>query len=163
MSSDRRQASSPVRFCVGASAGGHTSQLLSLLENDGGWPISPTVCVTTLDILRSQFEKIGPTTVIGECNRKQPVAAVAVFIRALRFVLAERPDVLVTTGAMPLALVAIWVKVFGGAVVWIDSVARIRSMSLSGRLVRRFADLTLVQWPHLADETEGIEYVGQLL
>ena len=46
---------------------------------------------------------------------------------------------------------------------WIDSVAQMKSMSVSGRVVRRFADLTLVQWPDLAEGDDRIEYVGQLL
>ena len=107
-------SSSPLKLCIGASAGGHTNQLFSLLGQSSSWPIEPTVCVTTLDIMRSQFEPIAPTHVVGECHRKRPFAAVAVVFRALWFTLRERPDVIVTTGSLPLAIVSFWVKVFRG-------------------------------------------------
>jgi len=113
--------------------------------------------------MKSQLEPIAPTYVVGECYRKRPFAAVAVFGRAFNFVRRERPEVIVTTGSLPLAIVCVWVKVFGGKVVWIDSVSQMTTMSMSGSLVRRFADLTLVQWPSIAADHDNVECVGQLL
>jgi UDP-N-acetylglucosamine:LPS N-acetylglucosamine transferase len=149
--------------CVGASSGGHTNELFALLGESDLWPAQPSVCVTTLEILRSQFEPIGPTYVVGECHRKRPLAAVGVLWRAFSVARKERPDVLITTGSLPLAMVAGFVKLFGGKVVWIDSVAQLSKMSMSGRVVRRFADLCLVQWPAVAEHDDRVEYAGALL
>ena len=77
-------------------------------------------------------------------------------------VLKERPDVVITTGSMPLAAVCIWAKLFGAKIVWIDSVAQVDKMSLSGRIVRPIADLCLVQWASVAAQYDNVEYAGEL-
>ncbi len=151
-----------LKLCVGASSGGHTNELLQLLEHASWWP-RDAVVVTTLEILRPQFEQLGPTTVVGECHRYKPWAAVGVLWRSFRFAQAERPDVIVTTGSLPLAMVSFFVKMFGGKVVWIDSVAQMEGLSMSGKVVRRFADRCFAQWPGVADRYPNVTYSGELL
>jgi len=151
-----------LKLCVGASSGGHTNELAQLLGHASWWP-REAIAVTTLEILRPQFEEFGPTTVIGEAHRYKPWAALGVFVRAFRFAWRERPDVIVTTGSMPLAMVSFFVKVLGGKVVWIDSVAQMEELSLSGNLVRRFADRCYAQWPTVADKYPQVTYAGELL
>ena len=86
-----------------------------------------------------------------------------VLIRSLVLVIKERPTIVITTGSFPLALVCFSSKLFGAKVVWIDSVANIERLSMSGRFVRCFADLCLAQWPECASKYKNVEYVGALL
>jgi hypothetical protein len=151
-----------LKLCVGASAGGHTTELFALLEHASWWP-RDAVGVTTLEIVRRQFERLGPTTVIGECDRRKPWAAVGVLFRAWRFVHRDRPDVIVTTGSLPLARVCGMVKLYGGKVVWIDSIAQTDRLSLSGNLVRWFADRCYAQWPSVAARHRNVTYAGEVL
>jgi len=152
-----------LKICVGASAGGHMNQLLSLLNASGPWLQKPSFCVTTLPQLAKQLEAVGPTYVIGECNRLHPFQAMRVFIEAARVVIREQPDVVITTGALPLAMVCAVAKVLGAKIVWIDSIANVEKFSMSGALVRYFADLYITQWPDLAKKYKNVEYVGTLL
>jgi hypothetical protein len=46
--------------------------------------------------------------------------------------------------------------------IWIDSIASVETMSLSGRLARFVADAWLVQWVHLA-RPGGPEFWGAVL
>ena len=46
---------------------------------------------------------------------------------------------------------------------WIDSIADTVKLSLSGRIIRRFASLVLTQWPEVAEKFESVEYAGRLL
>jgi UDP-N-acetylglucosamine:LPS N-acetylglucosamine transferase len=158
-----RTNESGLKVIVGASSGGHTNELLALLEYVDIWPYQPTAFVTTRQLLYPRYSALGRTYVISECNRESPISAVKVLWETLRIAFTERPDVLITTGAMPLAILATVVKLFGGKVIWIDSIAQVSSMSLSGKWVRRFADLCLVQRPHLAEDDERVEFVGALL
>jgi hypothetical protein len=48
-------------------------------------------------------------------------------------------------------------------VVWIDSIANVERLSLSGRIVRPFADLFLVQWPELAERYKGVRHDGAVI
>jgi len=139
------------------------NQLLKLLEASGKWPQRPSFYVTTLPQLAEKLENFGPTYVIGECNRLHPLGTVSVFFKAFKMVVAERPDVVVTTGSLPLAMVCLSAKLLGARVVWIDSIANVDKFSMSGSLVRHFADLFLTQWPELAKKYRNAEYVGTLL
>lgn len=155
----------PLRLVVGASAGGHVNELLILLgAARGQWPTEPCAFVTTMQIAVTSFAAgTRPVHVLGEGDRLKPLRSLAVLWRALHSAWVLRPDVVVTTGSMPLALFCFWSRMLGARIVWIDSVAQVDRMSLSGRFVRRFADLCLVQWPDVAAQTAGTEYAGELL
>jgi UDP-N-acetylglucosamine:LPS N-acetylglucosamine transferase len=152
-----------LRICVGASAGGHMNQLLKLLEASENWPQSPSFYVTTLEALAEKLAQKGPVYVIGECNRLHPLKALQVFIRSLKIVMKERPDVVITTGSLPLAIVCLSAKLFGAKIVWIDSIANVERLSMSGQFTRHFADLLLTQWPELAGKYKNIEYAGAIV
>jgi UDP-N-acetylglucosamine:LPS N-acetylglucosamine transferase len=139
------------------------NQLLKLLGQSDCWPQDPSFYVTTLEALARKFPQDKPHYVIGECNRNNPIKAMGVLFRSLRVVLKERPDVIITTGSLPLAMVCIFAKLFGARIVWIDSIANIERMSVSGRMVRRFADLCLTQWPELAGRYSNVEYAGAII
>ncbi len=148
------------RCCVGASAGGHLTQLLELAPC---WEEHTPVLISTLAIVAPELRRRGRTYIIGECNRFHPLRALAVAWRSLQVVLAERPEVVLTTGSMPMAIFALLAKLGGARVIWIDSITNVERLSMSGRFACHFADLCLTQWPHLASATRRIEYAGELV
>jgi len=139
------------------------NQLLKLLEMSGSWPQAPSFCVTTLESLADRLAEWGPVYVIGECNRRKPLNALCALVRCFRIAMQERPDVVVTTGSLPLAIFCFAARLSGAKIVWIDSIANVEKMSLSGRMVRRISDLCLVQWPELVAKYSGVEYRGSLI
>jgi UDP-N-acetylglucosamine:LPS N-acetylglucosamine transferase len=150
---------------VGASAGGHANELEILLAAARGiWPVQPSAFVTTMHITADAFIRYGhPVHVIGEADRRKPLDALAVVVRSFLLAWRERPTVVITTGSMPIAMFCLWAKLLGAKIVWIDSIAQIDKMSVSGRLMLRVADLCLVQWPDLVRRHRGAEYCGELL
>jgi len=78
-------------------------------------------------------------------------------------VIKERPDVVITTGSLPLAITCLCAKLFGAKIAWIDSIANIERFSLSGQMIRPFADLFLTQWAQLAEKYTDVEYAGALV
>jgi exopolysaccharide biosynthesis glucuronosyltransferase PssD len=76
--------------------------------------------------------------------------------------LLERPDVVISTGAAPGFFAIRLGRLMRARTIWIDSVANIEKMSLSGELVCGKADLVLTQWPHLAREGAPL-YKGSVL
>jgi UDP-N-acetylglucosamine:LPS N-acetylglucosamine transferase len=127
------------------------------------WQQHSVVCVSTLPVVRDSIEKLGPVYIIGECNRQHPFKALAVLVRSIRVVWKERPDVVLTTGSLPLAMVALVAKLFGARIIWIDSITNVERLSMSGRLVRPFADLCLTQWAHLQPKYKNVQYVGAII
>jgi UDP-N-acetylglucosamine:LPS N-acetylglucosamine transferase len=73
-----------------------------------------------------------------------------------------RPRVIISTGAAPGYFALRLGRLIGARTVWIDSAANVERLSLTGQLVRRFADLWLTQWPHLA-RPDGPYYFGGTL
>jgi hypothetical protein len=73
-----------------------------------------------------------------------------------------RPHVVVSTGAAPGYFALRLGRWFGARTVWIDSIANVEQLSMTGTLVRRFADRWLTQWPHLA-QSGGPEFAGAVL
>ncbi len=149
-----------IKICLAASAGGHLTQLLKLSDSWNGYG---TFCVTTTEVARKRLEQYGKVYVIGECNRNHPIRVVKVLFRCIRIVLRERPDVLFSTGAAPGCMVCFLGKITGAKVIWIDSIANVQQISLSGRIVRHISDLFLVQWPELAEQYKNVEYAGAVI
>lgn len=149
-----------LRVCLVSSAGGHTSQLLKLSES---WKGSSLCWITTVDVIKEKLSNYGKVYVVGECNRLQPLRVFVVLMRCIRIILSERPDVVISTGAAAGCIVCFLSKLLGAKIVWIDSVTNVYRLSLSGRLVRRIADLFLVQWPELAEKYSNVEYAGAII
>ena len=151
-----------MKVLLAASAGGHLDELL---EAQGGWRGHDIVFVTTGGMVAERLrEWYGvPVYVVGESNREHPLKVFRVLARCAGIILRERPDVVISTGAAHGCLLCFLGKLMGAKVVWIDSIANVERLSLSGRLVRPCADLVLSQWPEVAARYRGVEYHGVLV
>ena len=150
----------PRKICFAASAGGHLNQVLQVAKH---WQGDEIVFVTTLQLASKQLAQQGKTYVIGECNRQHLLRVARVLARCLRIASKERFDVVVSTGAAPGLLMCLAARLWRARVVWIDSIANVERLSLSGRLVQRWADLVITQWPGVAADNPRVEYLGTLL
>lgn len=149
-----------VKVCLVASAGGHLSQLLSVAQVWQGYEV---ICVSTGEMVREKLQTIGKAYIVGECNREHPIKTFGVMWKCLRIILQKKPDVVLSTGAAPGFLMCFWGKLFGAKVIWLDSIANTEKLSMSGRMVRYFADLVLSQWPDVAAKYPNVEYVGEVI
>lgn len=139
------------------------TELAALLMHSSLWPEQPTLLVSSLALGSTSILPGASGHVIGECDRNQPGKALATLVRSLACAWRERPDVVITTGSLPLAIFSLASRLFGARIVWIDSISQIDRISLSGKLVRPFADYFFVQWPELAEKYPGTEYAGELV
>ncbi len=147
----------PGQILLVASNGGHLLQLLQLADL---WPQQKRHWVTfqTSDAV-SLLAGEQTTWAHHPTNR-----SVRNLIRnlglALRIVSRRRVQAIVTTGAgvtVPFAIIA---RLRGVNVVYIESMARITSPSLTGRLVYPFASTFIVQWPGVQSYFKGAETYG---
>ena len=149
-----------LRICLAASAGGHLTQLLKVADTFKSYEV---FYVSTLDSIAKTLERKGTFYLIGECNREHPWQSLRVLKNCIRIIIKERPDVIVSTGAGPACLLCIVGKLLGTKIVWIDSIANIDRLSLSGRLILPLSDLILSQWPEVAKKYKRVEYAGTLI
>ncbi|MGJ0429760.1 UDP-N-acetylglucosamine--LPS N-acetylglucosamine transferase [Methylobacter sp.] len=83
-------------------------------------------------------------------------------IRVLFLLLYLQPHVVISTGASVGFFALFFAKKFGIKTIWIDSLANVEQMSLSGIKVKPYADLWLTQWEHLAT-ADGPFFYGAVL
>lgn len=128
------------------SSGGHFKALEQLNEfwvnHERIWITFQTA--TTLKVLQEEkvYWAFSPT------NRNLPNLLRNLGL-AWKIVRREKPALILTTGAgvaVPFIIVG---KLIGSQTVFIESVTRIKQLSLSARLVLPFLDILYVQWPQL--------------
>ncbi|MGO9058215.1 MAG: hypothetical protein ACLQU2_12660 [Candidatus Binataceae bacterium] len=68
---------------------------------------------------------------------------------AWRILRKERPNLILSTGAGPLVPFAIVGKLYSIPTLFVESVTRMSSPSLTGRIMCHLASLVLYQWPTL--------------
>ncbi len=98
---------------------------------------------------------------VPDANRNAKGKLALATAKLVWIVLRERPDVVVSTGAAPGYLALRVAKLVRARTVWVDSVANVEELSMSGRLASTKADLCLTQWPHLAEGR--VAYEGAVL
>jgi len=141
-----------------SSAGGHWMQLLRLVPAFDGYEV---VFVTVLDSYRSLVPE-NRFYAVGDASRWNRFRLLWLAAKMAWIIHKERPDVVVSTGAAPGYFAIMFAHWWGARTIWVDSLANVERLSLSGRLARKHADLWLTQWSHLA-KAEGPRYFGAVL
>lgn len=96
------------------------------------------------------------------------IACARCFFQSWKLVGALRPDIVVTNGPATGAIVSVAAVLREALigercqVVYVESLARVRTLSLSGHVLYYVADRFLVQWPELAERFPRAEYYGRL-
>ena len=143
-----------MKICLACSAGGHLTELSQIKE---AWEDYGTFIVT---FKRADTKKLQDAVYYLVDPKRNPFKIILNFFQALRVVLKERPNVVITTGAgvvVPLCIIA---KVLGSKIIYIESLARIDSKSLSGVLLYPFSDLFFVQWEESLEKYGGKAQYG---
>lgn len=85
------------------------------------------------------------------------------FLLAWKVFKSRRIDAVVSTGAGVAVPFLVLGKLQRRKTIYIESVARIHDLSFTGKLVYRFTDYFLVQWPELLEKYPKAIYKGRLL
>jgi Oligosaccharide biosynthesis protein Alg14 like len=141
-----------------SSGGGHWVQLMRVMPAFEGCDVS---FVTVHPSYRAQVLK-HKFHLISDCNRWNKVGLFKAACRIAWIVLKEKPKIVVSTGAAPGYFAVRFGRLVGAKTIWLDSIANVDDLSMSGRKSGRYADLWLTQWPHLA-RPGGPHYVGSVL
>lgn len=148
-----------MKACFIASSGGHWEELMCLKTLAEA---HDTVYITEAggQAADSGLERL---YVLPQINRKQKDFLwkfLKLMVSSGRILRRQRPDFLVTTGALIAYPFCVWAKLLGAKVIYIESFARVNDRSLTGRLVYPLADLFLVQWEPLLKLYPKAKYVG---
>lgn len=149
-----------MKICIVSSAGGHLTQLLLLEEV---WRKRDHFFVTVRKYAVDVLHEHSVVYITDWANRRNPVKLVKVTVQCLRILLTERPDVVLSTGAALGCVMCILGKLLGAKIVWVDTISHVDTLTLSGKIVRHFADVFLVQWAELSRKYDRVLYVGSVV
>jgi UDP-N-acetylglucosamine:LPS N-acetylglucosamine transferase len=141
-----------------SSGGGHWVELIRLSPAFEGHIV---VFATVDKAYRSEAGSARFYT-IRDVTRWNKLRWVQTFIKLAYILLREQPDVVISTGALPGYFSLRLAKWLGIKTIWIDSIANVEELSLSGQSIGKHADLWLTQWPQLA-RPSGPMYRGTVL
>lgn len=134
------------KVCFVASSGGHLEEISRLRKIE---QMYESFLVTE----KSEFEVkdfcANKCYHVPQINRKEIFFLpkfIYLFFRAARILSIEKPDVIISTGALAAYPFCILGKRSKAKIVYIESFARVHKASLTGRLLYKHADLFIVQW-----------------
>ena len=148
-----------MRACFVASSGGHWEELMCLK------PIAQEhdTFYVTEEGGQAKDSSLENIYLLPQINRRQKDFLwrfLKLMVSAGKIMRREKPEFLVTTGALIAFPFCLYGKLLGTKVIYIESFARVSDRSLTGRLVYPIADLFLVQWESLLELYPKAKYVG---
>lgn len=148
-----------MKLCFVSSSGGHWEELMCLREIAKE---NESFFITEEGGQSQDFlgENIYLLPQINRHEKKFFMHLLELFFAGLKILKKEKPEVIITTGALIAFPFCLLSKIQGIKVVYIESFARVEDASLTGKLVYPFADLFLVQWESLLNVYPKAKYIG---
>lgn len=148
-----------MKICFVGSSGGHWEELMCLRQLGDA---HDCVYVTETGGQASDYG-LRDIHLVPQINRREKHFFwhfLKLCVRAFQILNMEKPDCVITTGALIAFPFCVFAKLSCKKVVYIESFARVNSRSLTGRLVYPIADLFLVQWESMLALYPKAKYVG---
>ena len=136
------------KVCFIASSGGHFEQIMMLkplMQKHDSFVVTEKTnySVSNEDI---------PFYYLKQVNRheiKFIYYMIINSIKTLEIFLKEKPDIVISTGALATIPMCLLAKIFKKKLIFIESFAKITSPTLTGKLIYKFADQFYIQWEEL--------------
>lgn len=141
-----------------SSGGGHWVQLMRIKS---AFEHCEVTFVTVHESYRAQVAG-HRFYLVNDANRWTKIGLLKAARRLVRIIWSEKPDIVISTGAAPGYFALRLGRWTGARTIWLDSIANVEQLSMSGDRVGHFADLWLTQWPHLA-RPDGPHFKGSVL
>jgi beta-1,4-N-acetylglucosaminyltransferase len=158
-----------MKLLVVLGEGGHTAELIELVSLLGSRYRYYYIVVKNDNISGRRIEIAGPVYRIHRAREKSTkfVDAVAKtlfdFIKSFFIILQKKPTAILSCGPAIAVPVSIAGKILGRKIIFVETGSRINSLSMTGRIMYRFADLFFVQWPQLKKKCPRAIYAGRLI
>ena len=136
------------KICFIASSGGHFEQLMMLKPLMKKYDSLIVTEKTNYSVSNSEFN----TYYLHQVNRREKsfiFRMIGNSLKTLKILISERPDVVISTGALATIPMCLFGKIFGKKIIFIESFAKVNSQTLTGKLVYKFADQFYVQWDEM--------------
>jgi beta-1,4-N-acetylglucosaminyltransferase len=158
-----------MKLLVVLGEGGHTKEMLNLVDLLGDRYEYHYILSKEDNLSADQLRIAGPVYRLLRPRYKDtsiPLAVLRTIVttcQAIRVLRHVRPKAILSTGPAIAVPVAILGKLLGARVVYVETGSRIRTVSLTGKILYRWADLFFVQWPQLKKKLPRAIYAGRLI
>ncbi|KDR11228.1 UDP-N-acetylglucosamine transferase subunit ALG14 homolog [Zootermopsis nevadensis] len=178
----------PLRTAIIIGSGGHTTEMLKLLQNLNPRNYSPRIYImastdTSSEVKIHQTENnsfsrngspcyeivtIPRSRSVGQAYITSVFTTFFASFASLPVMLKKRPELIICNGpgtCIPICVVAFLMRVLcitNSKIVFVESICRVKTLSLSGKILLLFADKVLVQWPKLHEVYRRTTYIGRL-
>lgn len=148
------------KICLISSSGGHFEQLLMLRKLSKKNNI---FIITEKTKYNRNDKKID--YYINQVNRKEiffVIKMILISIKSLYIFIKEKPDVIISTGALAAIPMLFIGNIFNKKIIYIESFAKISSPTMTGNLIYKhnLADKFYVQWESMLEFYPNAVYKG---
>ncbi|MGR0331636.1 PssD/Cps14F family polysaccharide biosynthesis glycosyltransferase [Bacillus cereus] len=148
-----------MKICFAASSGGHLEQLMMLhpMMKD-----HDSFILTEKTNYKFNSKGIKSYDVI-QINRREFsffFKFIILVFQSIFILLKEKPDVVISTGALATVPMCLLAKLFKKKLIFIESFSKITSPTITGKLMYKYADLFLVQWEDMKQFYPDATYGG---
>lgn len=147
-----------------SSSGGHLEELLRLepLFNKYDYLVVTEKTPTT-EKMKNDYNM--SYMIYG--SRKYLFKYIFVFLfnvlKSIYLILNFNPNTIVSTGAHTGGIVCFIGKIFRKKIIYIETLAKVKTLSMTGEKMYKIADKFYVQWEELIQKYPKAEYIGRLI
>lgn len=175
-----------VKTLIVLGSGGHTGEMLKIVSTLDSEKYGPRIYVVaetdSISIMRLKeieskeetnndyiVEVIPRSREVGQSWISSAFTTLWALIVCFRVVWHHRPDLILTNGpgtCVPICAVALILHIFGiiqPRQVFIESVCRVKTLSLSGNILYWIVDDLFVQWSYLKAKYPRVKYKGRII
>ena len=138
------------KICFIASTGGHFEQLMMLKPLMDKYDSFIMTEKTGYSVIKDDRR----IYYLNQVNRHEKTFIFKMITNAfksLKIFFVEKPDIIISTGALATIPMCIFAKVLKKKIIFIESFAKVTSPTLTGKLVYKFADQFYVQWEQMKE------------
>lgn len=179
-----RKCIGPAKTLIVLGSGGHTTEMLNLLHEINKDNYTPRIYVAA-DSDKNSYNKVTEfeassadhkfVTIfrsrnVGQSYFSSIFTTLQAIVASIPMIYREKPDLVMCNGpgtCVPICLIAFVLRIVcintNCRIVFIESFCRVKSLSLTGRIMIWFADLFVVHWEEQRKFSNKIECFGKLI
>ncbi len=149
--------------------GGHTTEMLELVDMLGSIYNYSYLLAHNDQISEGQIRISG--SVLRTVTPRMPTSKLyetlklsfSCSIQEFKVLLKLRPKAIITAGAGIAVPISIFGRLLGVKIIYIETISRVRALSITGKIMYYIAHLFFVQWESLKEKYPKAIYAGRLL
>ena len=179
-----RMSPGSVRMCSVLGSGGHTTEMLKLVTSLDKKTYHPRIYLiadtdnfSEAKLTEAEEDtnkdwsvvRIPRSREVGQSYLSSVITTLVSFYHCLLPILEHQPQLLLVNGpgtCLPVA-VTCWVmsvaRLSPCKIIFVESLCRVKTLSLTGKILQYLADESLVQWPELVQKYPRTKYIGKFL